>query len=247
MGFEEFFSSRKARVRMGPKAKLMETPWAAQNRLYLQGLQSDYEAPELKIAGMSANESKGQGILAKILAGDAQYDPATSPYYQGMRQELQAEEEQGAGAVRRFAQKAGMTRSSTALKSEGQYREGMSNKRLQLLGQLLMAERARDNEYTRVAASSQYGGLPRQLEQAQNQASFNQENQTTAMKADAAQQLLSYQPWYQRPWYMTEAKPSRFSEMIAGMMKGFSEGSKTGNPYAAAGMAVAGGAGGATA
>lgn len=247
MGFEEFFSTRKAKVRMGPQAKLKETPWAAQNRLYLQGLQSDYEAPELQIAGMSDNEQAAQRILADILAGRAQYDPSTSPYYLGMRRELQAEEEQGAGQLRRQAQLGGMTRSGPALRGEGQYRSDMSAKRLQILGQLLMDERNRDNEYTRLAAGSTYGQLPRQLEQAKYAAAKDAAEQTTAVRSNAAQNLLQYQPWYQRPWYMTQQEPSRFSGMINGMMKGFSEGSKTGNPWVAGGMAAAGGAGGATA
>ena len=129
--------------------------------------------PVQKIAGMTDTEIAQQALLADVLAGKTFRDPLTSEYYKGIRDEINREEEKGAGELRRRAQLSGMGASTPSLREEGEYRADMAAKRSSILGQLYESESARDNPYTRMAAVSQYGGLPRELEQSESDAQYN--------------------------------------------------------------------------
>lgn len=133
----------------------------------------DIKYPTLQVPGMSANEQAGQSILGDIVAGNAFQDPRSSPYYQGLRDEINADTERGLATLNRQNQVAGMAGSSTAGRVAGDYLTGQANKKATLLGQLYESERSRDNPYTRLEAANQYGSLPRMLQTAQEAANYD--------------------------------------------------------------------------
>ena len=194
---------------------LQETPWAPEAREWLSNLlYGSGEAPMLQVPGMTGTEQQGQDVLQQILSGGTFEDPATSDFYKGFRAESQAEEERAVSQTQRGAQLSGMGASTGAAKAGGDIRSGFANNRLQMLGGLYDAERARDNPYTRLAAVGQYGGLPRQIEGQQGMAQFGQQMFPYEQQAPLAQQMLGYQPWYQPQqyydpgWYETIVAPT---------------------------------------
>lgn len=140
--------------------------------LLLSLMQPGVQTPRLTVPGMTPTEEEGQSLLLKILRGGAFADPATSPYYQGMRREMIGEEERGVTSMRRGQQAAGMYYSTPGAGIEARYRGQMAGQRGTLLGALYEGERARDNPYTRLGAVAQYGALPRLVEGAQERANY---------------------------------------------------------------------------
>ncbi len=156
--------------------------------------------PTLQIPGMTDIERQAQGVLGNLLSGGTFQDPSSSLLYQGLRRESEREEERGAGELRRFAQLGGMDRSSRAIGMEGEYRAGMADRRSTLLGSLYERERDRDNPYTRLAAVSRYGGLPREIQGQRNQAEYQKMIQDLLFpyttQAGLLQQMISNEQWY---------------------------------------------------
>lgn len=128
--------------------------------------------PMLEIPGMTETEEAAQGVLADIIAGKTFEDPRTSDLWAGLRDELRSEEATGVSALRRRAQMGGVGFSGPSVRAEGDYRRGMATRRTSLLGEMYERERGRDNPYTRMAAVSAYGGLPRDIEERQKAARF---------------------------------------------------------------------------
>jgi len=185
-----------------------------------------------------------------ILAGEAFQDPRTSPLYQGLRAESMAQEQAGADQLRRRAQLGGAAMSSGAFGAESRYRQGMANSRLSQLGQLYEAERARDNPYTRMAAASQYGQLPRVLEQAQMAAQYDSQLANIMFpyteQANVASALMGHSP----NMYQKAGSSSGFGSMLpllgagGGALAGFALGGPLGLAIGAvAGSSVGGAAG----
>lgn len=244
--WSDFHKERPGKTKYGPKAKILETPWGHEGMSYLRGMLGE-EAPLLEVSGMSDEEKQGLDILQGILKGEAFQDPRTSPYYQGLRRESLAEQETGMAEINRQTQMGGMGGSSTAARTQGDFMSDMANQRMTLLGSLYEKERERDNPYTRAGMAFQYGGLPRAVQNEQNQAAYQQKVGTTELNSQISQILMNYQPWYTREWWQTPDQPSRFSQMYQGMMAGAAKGQESGNPYVMAGMGMGGGIAGATA
>jgi hypothetical protein len=196
-------------------------PWAAEGREYLQNiLRSTTEYPLQQVASLSPYETQGLAGLSDILAGKAFQDPRTSPYYQGMREEIASDTEKGVSALRHRQGMAGMFRSSPGLREEGEFRADMGSKALQILGSLYESERARDNPYTRVQAAMDYGSLPRLLEQARADAGYQQQLQNFLgpawqQKIPLALQLMGYAPLQQASYQADE--PSTLTQILGGL------------------------------
>jgi len=193
----------------------------------------DVKLPTRQTAGMSANEQTGQGILADIAAGKSFQDPSTSQYYSGMRNQYKRATDEGVSALRHRQNLGGNFNSGAAVNQESKYRSQMSDQEMSLLGQLYERERARDNEYTRMAAIGQYGGLPRVLEQSGMNSEYQAALQNMLFpykyQAPIANSLLNYDANIM-PQYITE--PSMFSQMAApvAQMVGAFNGASTTNP-----------------
>jgi len=192
-----------------------QSAWQKQAIGFLRSLVSETPTlPTQEIAGMSQAEQLGQGQLMGIMSGEAFQDPRTSPAYKGFRAESMAQEQAGADQLRRRAQLGGAAMSSGAFGAESRYRQGMANSRLSQLGQLYESERARDNPYTRMAAATQYGALPRQLEQAaltsQYQSQLQQALFPYTQQAAIAEGLMGHEPTR----YMEPGEPSILSQLM---------------------------------
>jgi len=176
------------------------TAWQKQARRYLQNLLAagTPDIPTAGVAPMSESEAAAQGVLSRYVSGmtpgyqaglktltdtvSGAYDPFTSPYYEGLRAESLGDEDRAVSALRRRSQAGGMFYSSPSLLEEGRVRSEFANKRQTALGGLLETERGRavaaaptlmNEPLSRIAAGSQYGALPRTLEQAKQDAAYS--------------------------------------------------------------------------
>lgn len=120
----------------------------------------------------------GQEQVAGTLRGD--YDPMTSPYYQGMRDQMLQEEQQGLSTLRRGAQLGGMLTSGPRQRHEADYLSNQAAKRQSLLGSMFETERQRQQQaanqalqyaqypdladLTKISAAMTHGAVPRDVE-----------------------------------------------------------------------------------
>jgi hypothetical protein len=215
----DFFSGGEKKLH-GPE--ILETEWAPQMRAFLTELMTRQpNMPLQSVAGMTDTEQAGQSMLAKLLSGGMFEDPRESDYYKGFRAENEMEEEGALSRLKRLSQRGGMgvmpgVGPSTGLATgAGKTMARYSGQRLSLLGGLYNQERERDNPYTRLQAVSQYGGLPREIQNQQGQALYNQQYGNMMFpyqnQAPIAQNLLNYQPWHQPQYAQT---PSMFSKIM---------------------------------
>lgn len=171
-------------------------------RRYLEQLLAsvgNFQAPTQQIAGMTGTEQNAQGVLADILSGKTFRDPNTSQYYSGLRESSINDENRAAAALRNRQGMTGMYNSGRAINQEGQLRSDFANDRNVTLGGLYNQESARDNPYTRLQAVSQYGALPRQIEQQQMTADYNKILMDLLFPyetgANLAQQIVGNEVW----------------------------------------------------
>lgn len=200
-------------------------PESESERIAREGLRglagNTINMPLRQTAGMSGAEQQGMGLLSSIASGGAFADPSTSMYYQGMRDELNREEQQGVNALRHRQSLGGAFQGGRGQGQEMDYRANMSGKRMSLLGSLYESERARDNPYTRLNAAMTYGSLPRSIEQQGYDSSYNQQMGNTLApyqyQAPIYNTLLQDTPYY---YEQGTYEPSTFSQ-IAGIAAPF--------------------------
>lgn len=237
-------------MKEAPRPEIMETPWAPQARGVLTNLMTqDVKHPVRGTAGLSDIEQSGLGQLGQFVSGKSFQDPLTSPYYLGMRRELEREQAEGVSALKRRANMGGMYSSGSAGRVEGDYMADMANKRMSLLGSLYESERSRDNPLVRAQAASQYGGAPRQIEQQAQDAQYQALMQNLLFpyqqQGQIANQLLGYQPWYQPQMYQEPSAMGGIMSMLGPVMSQAGGGILGGLMGGSAGSAgVAGGTGG---
>lgn len=181
--------------------KIPSAPEQKQARGYLQSLyQEPLEYPTLEIAGLTPTEQMVQGALpdyfaesegaynqarnyyADILSG--KYDPLTSPYYQGMRTNIEARKKAGIQGVVRAGQTQGMLKSGPTAALGAETGRMYDADIAALEGQLLEAERSRmggaaaaipsleNQRLARMAGISDLAMKERLIQQARNQAAF---------------------------------------------------------------------------
>lgn len=157
--------------------------------------------PRLGIADLTETEQQAQTLLGELLSGDADFydqyfvDPRTSPLYQSLREESYADESRGVSELRRRSQMGGMFQSSPSYRAEGDYRAEAGRGRSTMLSKLYEQERQRAyaEPYQRLGAVAQYGGLPRQIEQAKYQSAYEQRMMPYTALANIAAQLMNEQ------------------------------------------------------
>ena len=173
-----------------------------------------------KFLGTSATEGEayqlGIGELKKTLGGEF-YDPKTSDFWQGFRETSKMEQEEGVADIRRRGQIGGGLFSTGVAREETGYIARKGAERTTMLGGLFERERDRKTsavgqalgyagfeeagKTSRLAAGSTIGALPRQIQQARHQATFNQANDQvnadylssilqTQVQTGAAEQLM---------------------------------------------------------
>lgn len=187
--------------------KIPSTPEQDAARSYLVDLQNQtLQFPEMGIADLTGTEQQVQGMLPSYLTDMEQdygaargyyndvlndrYDPRTSPFYQGFRQEMDISKAQGQLDVARAAQKAGVGRGTPSVGVQGKVGAYYDSQTLQMLGQLLENERNRkasaaaalpalSSQYAgNMAAASEIAAQERRVEQAKLAAAYDAALQT---------------------------------------------------------------------
>ena len=189
-------------------------------------LKMDEQLPMRETADLTPVQKEIQQMLSGILsktdqAGDLasgeyrsiledEYDPRTSPYYEGFRQEAERLQKEGVTSLRQRSELGGMLGSSNAAVSEGSFVSQSNSAILKELGRLLETERGRKllaaegiqgAESQRIGNVAAVGGLAeaeRNVEQQRNDALYNQVMQQILFpyqyKTGIANTLLNYKP-----------------------------------------------------
>jgi len=140
------------------------------------------------------------------------YDPRTSPYYEGLRQEAERLQTEGVTGLRQRAELGGMAKSSNAAVSEGSFINQSNSALLTELGRLMETERGRKllaaegiqgAEAKRLGNVAAVGGIAeeaRSIEQQRADALYNQALMQMMFpyqyQANIANSLLNYKPDY---------------------------------------------------
>jgi hypothetical protein len=190
--------------------KIPSTPEQNQARSYLEGLyQKDLQYPTEQIADLTGTEQQIQGqlpdylrntqadyetgrsYLNDVLAGG--YDPRSSDYYAGLRQESEQLKAGSQNEIRRQSQKAGMARSTPSLGIQADVGEKYDTQTLKNLGALYENERMRMGQAAAGLGqlSSQYIGNVGAAESIAETERFVQQDRMRAMFTAAVQNMLA--------------------------------------------------------
>ena len=160
--------------------------------------------------------SAGLGEIKKTLGGEF-YDPRTSDFWKGFRETSAMEQEQGVSDIRRRGQLGGGLFSTGVAGEEVKYQAGKESERTMMLGSLYEKERERkttavnqalgyagleeQGAANRINVGATVGAIPREIQDRQLQAAYNQkigqiqENKATAQQTAEnkyAEQLFTY-------------------------------------------------------
>lgn len=144
-------------------------------------------------APLSADERYGIGWMKNILTGS--YDPRTSPYYQGLRQQAQEDIGQALTNIRQSANLGGMLASTPRIAQEAQAQRKMVNDLSTVLGSLYEQERARQTQILPLYMQS--AGLSRQIQQEElnkKYLEFIRQMEALGLPLRTAIQLASFSP-----------------------------------------------------
>lgn len=176
------------------------------------GLTPVQMAIQQSLSGLLAKSGQAGDLASKeyssILEGD--YDPRTSPYYEGLRQEAERLKKEGVTGLRQRAELGGMLGSSTGAVAEGSFVSEANSALLKELGRLMETERGRKllaaegiqgAEAQRLGNIAAVGGIAdieRDIEQQRADALYEQAMQQMLFpyqyQANIANSLLGYSP-----------------------------------------------------
>jgi len=201
-------------VGIQPYARELTAPLSEYESLGLKGLGEYLTSPlptEGKLFGLSGAE------LEKTLGG-TYYDPATGPYYEAYRTNVMRQLQQAKDRIAHRTSGADAFFGGGRLGQEREFEEGAMGSLAQVLGQLYEAERQRRLEtvplalqtmgwaeqipQSRIAASQQFGALPRLIDQAELTAryqDFIRQLQMMGKSLDEAVALAKSMPEYWMP------------------------------------------------
>ena len=266
---------------MGKWKMIPDAPEQTESRNYLMDLiNRDIQFPILDIAGMTDTEQGAQGILDRIVNAasskympfeelglaemtktlEGGYDPRTSPYYEGLRDEANRLKSEGTSNIRRVGNIGfgGAKRASPITRGVGDYTSKVDTGLLQNLGRLYEGERnkmfAAGNIAQNVGRNAPLsildqvattGDLPRILEQLQNQAQYGSQVDTLTFpytaQAPLAQSIIN-EPRYT---YVQKDKKSKAGLGSAiGTLAGMALAAPTGGMSMATGGMLGGAVGG---
>ncbi len=234
------FSSSSSEAKLAPRTKESKAggSWLMD---FMKRWESDY--PQLQIAGLTDLQRADQSRLAdyqskgtegynlamaqtrKTLAGD--YDPRTSDYWKGFRQEGEQVRGKTTEAIRRRGQAGGMLQSSPYANIEAQAGRELDSFMLRKLGEMYEHERGRmDTAADRAGnlGQQQFGNLlegqgmaarPQMIEQLRNIAIYEEQIKELLhaydYQAKIAMDMMSYSPGT----YQTEPSPSGWTQAVS--------------------------------
>lgn len=201
--------------------------------------------PTQGVAGMSGPEQQAQTILQQYMgqaprgyeAGMQQlertlgggYDPMTSPEWQGFREASAMDEAKAVSGLRRGAQAGGMFYSDPSQRAEGELKARYGADRSMLYGKLQEAERNRQAgavpqimQYGQMPAQQaaqgmELGAVPRQIDQARQDAQYNTLLQRIMFPYTQGQQMAG-NLWGMTPDYTIEdGGPSGLSQGLSAL------------------------------
>ncbi|MDO8302761.1 MAG: hypothetical protein Q7T18_05940 [Sedimentisphaerales bacterium] len=189
-----FFSATKAKPKLNPLYDFQKTGIDFQTNLLNSGVP---DIPAQQIVGMTDTEKQSQDLLKQVMNGggyfgtgmdeimkiiNGGYDPRTSDLYAGLRNEAGRVQGQGINTINRQSQLGwGNPARGSRTRAVGDYVDRSNNDLLTQLGGMYENERNRQQsliptllgaDSAKMGMVSQYGALPRQLEQAQSDAQF---------------------------------------------------------------------------
>jgi len=181
--------------------------------------------------GVPEGRQLAMGELRKTMAGE--YDPSTSPYYQAVKATAQKNLEETLGDIASEAAGRGMYHTGARRELQTTARTDVTQALNELLGGMAETERARRFQAVplaqqigayeealplqKAAAFQQLGALPRAIQQAMNEAAYNEWLRSTQEYPLQIAQLVSpfvgQQPIFGQVGY----RPSRFSRLTGGL------------------------------
>ena len=181
-------------------------------QLQVAGLTGAQQADQKRLAGYQAKGTEGynlaMGQTRKTLAGD--YDPRTSDYWKGFRQEAETVRGKSNEAIRRRAQAGGMLQSSPYANIEAQSNRELDSFMLRKLGELYENERGRmdtaanragnlgQQQFGNLLAGQSMAEMPRMIEQLRNAAIYEEQIQELlhayTYQANIAMGMMGYTP-----------------------------------------------------
>jgi hypothetical protein len=145
----------------------------------------------------------GMGELSKTLGGEF-YNPQTSDFWKGYRETSEMEQAKGVSDVRRRGQLGGGLYAEPNQRTEAEYVKGMGAERLTQLGGLYENERNRASNAvnqalgyagleeqgaaSRIGLGAEVGAIPRNIQNQQYQAAYNQASGQAQSNYNTAQQ-----------------------------------------------------------
>jgi len=232
-----FFSTKKSKPKLMPLYDFQKTGTAYQTDLLNQGTPNIPTAP---VVGMTGTEKAGQSLLSQVANGggyygtgmdkvmdivNGNYDPRTSDYYKGLRAEAADLNSQGAAAINRRSQMGwGGPSRGTTTRAVGDFTRQTNNDLLTQLGGMYETERNRMQDLIPTLLNgdqgilqmiSQYGSLPRAIDQAKADAKYKQQYDTTMFPYTTLNQIAASLAGNQgNGTYMTQPQPSTFSQIL---------------------------------
>lgn len=186
---------------------------------------------QLLSSGMPTSLTNAETEVNKQLTG--KYDPTTSEYYKATRTSIDRERQKALAQAKNQAAAYGYRSSGAEQRALGDVETDTYNKVAELIGQLTESERNRTSNavnqalnvasaqesipLNRIAASQQYGGLTRQLENVGYQ-DFLRKQQENAGVLDVANSVLNNNVQYgmtSMPYYQNSAFGDLFNEILA--------------------------------
>jgi len=146
----------------GPEPELLTTEYTEPSMTALQNLATTTPAlPTVSLPGISGTEqqllSQGMSLIQKLMSGEmpeafalgmekiksilgGEYNPLTSPYYQGLKEEAARFEEKGISDIRQRSQLGGMLYSEPAMGAEAEFKGILGTGLTKELGSLYEAD-----------------------------------------------------------------------------------------------------------
>ncbi len=234
------FSATESETKLNPRTKESKKggSWLMD---FMKRWESDY--PQLQVAGLTDLQRADQGRLAgyqakgtegynlamgqtrKTLAGD--YDPRTSDFYKGFRQEGEQVRGKTNEAIRRRAQAGGMLQSSPYANIEAQANTELDSFMLRKLGEMYENERGRmdtaadragnlgQQQFGNLLAGQGMAEMPRLIEQMRNAAMYEEQIQELlhayTYQANLAMGMMNYSPGV----YTQPGGPSEWTKAVS--------------------------------
>lgn len=234
------FSAKKEETKLNPRAE-ESTKGGSWLMKFMKRWESNY--PQLQVAGLTGLQRADQGRLAdyqsrgtegynlamdqtrKTLAGD--YDPRTSDYYKGFRQEAEEVRGKSNEAIRRRAQAGGMLQSSPYANIEAQSNRELDSFMLRKLGEMYESERGRmdmaanragdlgQQQFGNLLAGQGMAEMPRLIEQMRNAAVYEEQIKELlhayTYQANIAMGMMGYSPGV----YTQPGGPSEWTKAVS--------------------------------